>query len=118
MIVTTTGNVGGQSVTEYIGVVTGEAPISASMVRDIVTSIRDTIGSRIVAGDYERRRYGPLESELRRGRQFALAELEREARQQGADAVVGVCVDYKTVAGAGTVVVTASGTAVRLRDAA
>jgi len=118
MIVTTTGGVEGQRVVEYLGVVTGEVPIAASFVRDVVSNIRDTIGARIVSGDYQRRRYGALEAELARARQAAMRELEQVAQQQGADAVVGVYLDYKTLAAGSTVMVSASGTAVRLGEAA
>ena len=105
MIVTTTPTVEGRPVQEYLGVVAGEAILGANVFRDLFAGIRDIVGGR--SGSYE--------EVLRRGRETALAELAEEARRRGADAVVGVDIDYETVGSAGSMLmVTASGTAVRL----
>jgi uncharacterized protein YbjQ (UPF0145 family) len=104
MIQTTTPTVDGRTITEYLGVVTGEAILGANIVRDLFAGIRDIVGGR--AGAYE--------EELRKARQIALAELEAEAVSCGADAVVGIDLDYETVGQGSMLMVTASGTAVRL----
>lgn len=118
MIVTTTGGVQGHDVDAYIGVVTGETTVAVNIVRDVVAGLRDIVGSRIVAGPYEHRRSGPYENELRLAREAAMRDMQRAAREHGADAVVGVSIDYRTAGGGALVMVTASGTAVRLRQAA
>lgn len=105
MILTTTHDVDGRTTSEYLGVVTGEAILGANIVRDLFAGIRDIVGGR--AGAYE--------EELRKARQIALTELESEATSRGADAVVGIDLDYETVGQGGSMLmVTASGTAVRL----
>ena len=105
MIVTTTPTVEGRPVRDYLGVVTGEAIIGANMFRDLFASIRDIVGGR--AGSYER--------VLKYARQQAIAELQEEARRLGANAVVGVDLDYEVIGDTGSMLmVSASGTAVRL----
>lgn len=105
MIVTTTPTVEGRPVQDYLGVVAGEAILGANVFRDLFASVRDIVGGR--SGSYE--------EVLRRGRETALAELAEEARRLGANAVVGVDIDYETVGQAASMLmVTASGTAVRL----
>ncbi|MBP2018501.1 uncharacterized protein YbjQ (UPF0145 family) [Symbiobacterium terraclitae] len=104
MLVTTTPTVQGREITEYLGIVSGETIMGANFVRDIAASIADFIGGR--AGAYE--------SKLREGRDACLHEMMNEARRLGADAVVGVDIDYE-VLGQSMLMVTASGTAVRLR---
>ena len=105
MIVTTTPAIEGRPVQEYLGVVAGEAILGANVFRDLFASVRDIVGGR--SGSYE--------EILRRGREAALAELEEEARKRGANAVVGVDIDYETVGANGSMLmVTASGTAVRI----
>ena len=104
MIKTTTPTVEGRAVTEYLGVVTGEAILGANIVRDLFAGIRDIVGGR--AGAYE--------EELRKAREIAMGELESEASALGADAVVGIDLDYETVGQGSMLMVTASGTAVRL----
>lgn len=103
MIVTTTPSVEGRPVREYLGVVTGEAILGANIVRDIFTSITDIVGGR--SGAYER--------ELRNAREIALKEMEQEAQSRGANAVVGVDLDYEVIR-EGMLMVSASGTAVVL----
>jgi uncharacterized protein YbjQ (UPF0145 family) len=104
MIQTTTPGVDGRTIGEYLGVVTGEAILGANIVRDLFAGIRDIVGGR--AGAYE--------EELRKARQIALTEMEAEATSRGADAVVGIDLDYETVGNGSMLMVTASGTAVRL----
>lgn len=107
MIVTTTPHVEGRPVQEYFGVVTGEAILGANVFRDLFASIRDVIGGR--SGSYER--------VLREARDMAIAEMTDEAGRRGADAVIGVDLDYETInpGGSGSMLmVSASGTAVRL----
>jgi uncharacterized protein YbjQ (UPF0145 family) len=105
MIITTTTSVEGRPVQEYIGIVTGEAILGANIFKDLFAGIRDIVGGRS----------GAYEEELRKARTIALEELGEAARQIGADAVVGVDLDYETVGQGGSMLmVTASGTAVRL----
>ncbi len=105
MIITTTPSVEGQPVTEYLGIVTGEAIMGANMFKDILAGIRDIVGGR--AGAYE--------EELRRAKDTAMQELGDNARHMGADAILSVDLDYETVGANGSMLmVTASGTAVRL----
>jgi uncharacterized protein YbjQ (UPF0145 family) len=105
MIITTTPSVEGRTVQEYVGIVTGEAILGANIFKDLFAGIRDIVGGR--AGAYEQ--------ELRKARTIALEELAAAASQVGADAVIGVDLDYETVGQGGSMLmVTASGTAVRL----
>jgi uncharacterized protein YbjQ (UPF0145 family) len=108
MIVTTTNSVDGRQVQDYFGVVTGEAILGANVFRDVFAGIRDIIGGR--SGSYER--------VLREARDMALAEMQEEAARRGADAVIGVDLDYETIGDTGSMLmVSASGTAVRLSPA-
>jgi uncharacterized protein YbjQ (UPF0145 family) len=105
VIQTTTPTVDGRVISEYLGVVTGEAILGANIVRDLFAGIRDIVGGRS----------GAYEEELRKARQIALDEMAAEATARGADAVVGIDLDYETVGGQGSMLmVSASGTAVRL----
>lgn len=105
MIVTTTPTVEGRPVRDYLGVVTGEAIVGANLFRDMFASIRDIVGGR--AGSYER--------VLKDARQQAIAELQEEAARLGANAVVGVDLDYEVIGDTGSMLmVSASGTAVRI----
>ena len=104
MIQTTTPAVEGRTITEYLGVVTGEAILGANIMRDLFAGIRDIVGGR--AGAYE--------DELRKAREIAMEELAAEASARGADAVVGIDLDYETVGQGSMLMVTVSGTAVRL----
>ena len=106
MILTTTPTVDGKTIREYRGIVTGEAIVGANIVKDLFAGIRDIVGGRSTA----------YEKELRRSRETALAEMSEEARMKGADAVVGIDLDYEVVGSrGGMLMVAASGTAVRLR---
>lgn len=104
MIVTTTPTVEGRAVAEYLGVVSGEAILGANIFRDLFAGIRDIVGGR--SGSYEK--------VLREARDAAVREMAEEAAKRGADAVVGVDLDYETVGQGSMLMVTASGTAVRL----
>ncbi len=105
MIVTTTTTVEGKPVQEYLGVVSGEAILGANIFRDFFAGISDIVGGRS----------GAYEEVLRRGRDTAIAEMESEARARGANAVVGVDLDYESLGSNGSMLmVTASGTAVKL----
>lgn len=103
MIVTTTPNIEGHQISEYKGIVVGEAIMGANVVRDVFASITDIVGGRS----------GAYESKLQDARETALTELEDRAREKGANAVVGVDLDYEVV-GQSMLMVSASGTAVLL----
>jgi uncharacterized protein YbjQ (UPF0145 family) len=105
MIVTTTHDVQGRRIVEYGGLVTGEAILGANVFRDFFASIRDVVGGR--SGAYER--------VLKDARDSAVEEMVAEAKARGADAVVGVDLDYEVIGKEGSMLmVSASGTAVRL----
>lgn len=104
-ILTTTPSVEGKRITAYHGIVTGEAILGANIFRDIFAGIRDIVGGRS----------GAYEQELRKARQIALDEMTDAAVEAGANAIVGVDVDYETITlgdRGGMLMVTASGTAV------
>ena len=101
MIITTTQSIEGQSIREYKGIVVGEAIMGANIVRDFFAPITDVIGGR--SGAYEQK--------LADARQIAESELADEARARGANAVVGVDLDYEVV-GESMLMVSMSGTAV------
>lgn len=104
MIITTTPAVEGKSITSYLGIVTGEAILGANVMKDIFAGFRDIVGGRSAA----------YEKELRTARDIALREMTEEAEKLGANAVVGVDLDYETVGSqGGMLMVTCSGTAVR-----
>jgi len=103
MIVTTTPSLEGKKITAYLGLVTGEAIIGANLFRDIFAGIRDIVGGR--SGSYE--------EVLREAKNNALNEMQDNAMKLGANAIVGVDLDYETVGTNGSMLmVTASGTAV------
>lgn len=103
MLVTTTPNVDGRTVERYLGIVTGEAILGANIFRDFFASIRDIVGGRSAA----------YEKELSKARDIAIQEMVDRAQQLGANAVVGVDLDYEVLGQAnGMLMVSASGTAV------
>jgi uncharacterized protein YbjQ (UPF0145 family) len=105
MILSTTPSIEGRSVSEYLGIVTGEAILGANIFKDLFAGIRDIVGGR--AGAYE--------EELGKARVIAMQEITAAATALGADAVIGIDLDYETVGQGGSMLmVTASGTAVRL----
>ncbi len=106
MIVTTTNSVEGKSVTDYRGIVIGEVIVGANLFRDLFASITDIVGGR--SGKYE--------NVLKRARDEALLEMQEEAAKTGANAVIGVDLDYEVVGDTGSMLmVSASGTAVVVR---
>jgi uncharacterized protein YbjQ (UPF0145 family) len=102
MIVTTTPSVEGYQIAEYLGIVAGEAILGANIVRDVFAAVTDILGGRS----------GAYEEELGKARTAALNEMESQAASRGATAVVGVDIDYEVINT--MLMVTASGTAVRL----
>jgi len=105
MILSTTNNIDGKPVKDYLGIVTGETIIGANIVKDVFASIRDIVGGR--SGSYER--------VLREAKDTALKEMKENAEKLNADAVIGIDLDYETVGNrGGMLMVTASGTAVNL----
>lgn len=105
MIITTTPNLEGKPVQEYLGIVTGEAIIGANILKDFMAGIRDIVGGRSAA----------YEKALRSAREEALREMATEAQARNADAVIGVDLDYEVLGtGNGMLMVSVSGTAVRL----
>ncbi len=103
MIQTTTPGIEGHAILDYKGIVTAEAILGANLFKDMFAGIRDLVGGR--SATYEK--------ELRSAREIALQELNDEARQLGANAVVGIDLDYEVVGQNGSMLmVTASGTAV------
>ena len=105
MILTTTSVIQGKTVRDYKGIVTGEAIVGANIFRDFFAGIRDIVGGR--SGAYEK--------ELQRAREIALEEMTDSALSQGANAVVGIDLDYEVVGKGGSMLmVTACGTAVTI----
>jgi uncharacterized protein YbjQ (UPF0145 family) len=103
MLITTTSSIEGKTITSYHGLVTGEAIMGANIFRDLFASIRDIVGGRS----------GAYESVLKDGRNTAIREMMLEAQAMGANAVIGVDIDYETVGQGGSMLmVTATGTAV------
>lgn len=103
MLMTTTPSVEGKSITRYCGVVAGEAILGANLFKDLFAGIRDLVGGR--SATYER--------ELQKAREIALQELQDRARELGANAVVGIDLDYEVIGQNGSMLmVSASGTAV------
>jgi uncharacterized protein YbjQ (UPF0145 family) len=107
MLITTTPNIEGKRITRYYGIVSGETIVGANIFRDFFASIRDVIGGR--SNSYE--------EVLRKAKDSALREMEEQAMRLGANAVIGVDLDYETVGQNGSMLmVTASGTAVFIQD--
>ncbi|MGA0714161.1 MAG: heavy metal-binding domain-containing protein [Gemmobacter sp.] len=102
MIVTTTPSIDGRRITAYRGIVTGEAILGANIFRDLFAGIRDIVGGRSAA----------YEQELAKARELALREMQDRAAALGAEAVVGVDLDYEVINN--MLMVSASGTAVSL----
>ena len=105
MILTTTSVIQGKTVRDYKGIVTGEAIVGANIFRDFFAGIRDIVGGR--SGAYEK--------ELQKAREVALEEMSESARSLGANAIVGIDLDYEVVGKNGSMLmVTACGTAVSI----
>jgi uncharacterized protein YbjQ (UPF0145 family) len=107
MLLSTTSTIEGKQI-QYLGVVTGEAILGANIFKDFFAGIRDIVGGRSAA----------YEGELRRAKDIAMSEMQQQAVQMGANAVIGIDLDYETIQignGGGMMMVSASGTAVVLR---
>ena len=105
MILSTTNNIEGTPIKNYLGIVTGETIIGANIVKDVFASIRDIVGGR--SGSYEK--------VLREAKDTALKEMTENAKRLNADAILGVDLDYETVGNrGGMLMVTSSGTAINL----
>ena len=105
MIITTTHNIEGHRITEYLGVVTGEAVLGSNFLRDFFAKVRDVVGGR--SGAYEK--------ELAKARETAFREIEEEALEVGANAIVGIDLDYEVMGETGSMLmVSVSGTAVKI----
>lgn len=106
MIQSTTPSIDGKTISNYHGVVTGEAILGANIFKDFFAGIRDIVGGRSAA--YER--------ELQKAREIAFEEITQKAKELGANAVVGIDIDYETVgAQSAMLMVSVSGTAVTVR---
>jgi len=105
MIMSTTTVIENQPVREYLGIVTGEVIVGANIFKDLFAGIRDIVGGRS----------GAYEGALRNARRQAFAELEDEARDLNANAVIGIDIDYEVIGEKGSMLmVSVSGTAVRI----
>lgn len=108
MIISTTNSIDGYKAQKYLGIVSGEAILGANLFKDLFAGIRDIVGGRSAA----------YEKELRRAQRIALNEMEERAQEMGANAIIGVDLDYETVGDTGSMLmVSASGTAVVLEEA-
>jgi len=109
MLVSTTPHLEGKKITKYLGLVSGEAILGANIFKDIFAGIRDVVGGR--SASYEK--------ELRKAKSIAIDEMIEEAKSLGANAVLGVDLDYETIGigtGGNMLMVSASGTAVEYKD--
>ncbi len=106
MLHSTTPALEGKTIQTYHGVVTGEAILGANVFKDFFAGIRDIVGGRSAA----------YESELKKAREIAFTEMSQQAKERGANAVVGIDIDYETVGAQGAMLmVSVSGTAVTAR---
>lgn len=107
MLVTTTNTIEGKKIIKYHGLVSGEAILGANIFKDFFAGIRDIVGGRSAA----------YEEELRKAKDIALSEMKQQAVELGANAVIGVDLDYETVGQTGgMLMVSASGTAVSFSE--
>ena len=107
MLLTTTSLVEGKRIVRYYGIVSGETIIGTNVFRDLLAGIRDFVGGR--SGSYEK--------VLRKAKDTALQEMQEQAARLGANAVIGIDIDYETVGGnSSMLMVTANGTAVYLEE--
>lgn len=105
MIVTTTPSIEGKTIKDQFGVVIGEAIIGANIIRDLFASVRDVVGGRSEA----------YEKSIREAREIAFREMQQDAENRGANAIVGVDIDYEVIGQQGSMMmVSVSGTAVRV----
>ena len=107
MIIVTVGELAGKPVKQYLGLVSGEAILGANIFKDFFASIRDIVGGRSAA----------YEEELRKAKAIAVEEMTQQARELGANAILGVDLDYENITvgqTGGMLMVSANGTAVRV----
>jgi uncharacterized protein YbjQ (UPF0145 family) len=107
MIIVTTGELEGKPVKQYLGLVSGEAILGANIFRDFFAGIRDIVGGRSAA----------YEEELRKAKAIAIEEMTMQARELGANAILGVDLDYENITvgqTGGMLMVSANGTAVKV----
>jgi uncharacterized protein YbjQ (UPF0145 family) len=107
MLITTTHTLEGRQISEYLGLVSGEAILGANIFKDFFAGIRDIVGGRSAA----------YEQELRKAKEIAIREMTESAISLGGNAIVGVDLDYETIGsgqGSNMLMVSASGTAVRV----
>jgi uncharacterized protein YbjQ (UPF0145 family) len=103
MILSTTNNIEGKKVVKYLGLVSGDAILGANIFRDFFASIRDIVGGRSAA----------YEKELRKAKDIAIGEMREQAENLGANAIVGIDIDYETIGtNSSMLMVSANGTAV------
>jgi uncharacterized protein YbjQ (UPF0145 family) len=105
MLLSTTTTLQNKNIKRYIGIVSGEAILGANIFKDLFAGIRDIVGGRSAA----------YEKELRHAKEIAMAEMQQEAKRLGANAVIGIDLDYETI-GNSMLMVSASGTAVELEE--
>lgn len=103
MLIVTSDQIEGRRIAEYLGIVSGDAIVGANMFRDLFARVRDVVGGR--AGGYEKA--------LRGAKEAALEDIAEEAAERGANAIVGVDLDYESI-GDSMLMVSVNGTAVRL----
>ncbi|GKS65714.1 UPF0145 protein YbjQ [Nitrospira sp.] len=103
MILSTTNTIEGRKAIKYLGLVSGDAILGANIFRDFFASVRDIVGGRSAA----------YEKELRKAKNIALEEMQEQARNLGANAIVGIDIDYETIGtNSSMLMVSANGTAV------
>lgn len=103
MLITTTPNIEGKRIANYLGLANGEAIIGSNLIKDFFASVRDVVGGRS----------GAYEQALREAKSIAIAEMIEQAQRLGANAIIGVDLDYQTIGGnGGLLMVSANGTAV------
>jgi uncharacterized protein YbjQ (UPF0145 family) len=105
MLLSTTTSLQNKNIKRYIGIVSGEAILGANIFKDLFAGIRDIVGGRSAA----------YEKELRHAKEIAMAEMEQEAKRLGANAIIGIDLDYETI-GNSMLMVSASGTAVEIEE--
>jgi uncharacterized protein YbjQ (UPF0145 family) len=108
MLILTTPSIENKTITTYLGLVSGEAIMGANIFKDLFASVRDIVGGRAQA----------YEQELQKAKRVALDEMVREAQTLGANAIVGVDLDYETIGmgGSNMLMVSASGTAIVYKE--
>ncbi|NGZ04195.1 MAG: hypothetical protein CV090_14230 [Nitrospira sp. WS238] len=103
MILSTTNSIEGKKVVKYLGLVSGDAILGANIFRDFFASVRDIVGGRSAA----------YEKELRKAKNIALDEMQEQAKSLGANAIIGIDIDYETIGtNSSMLMVSANGTAV------